>query len=244
MLGLSRCATTDGRGALNCSNSRAVSSEGYRSSPFPSSTGRPYDLKTPSCFFTPITLSAETSSLRSSVPEGASRSSMISERGTRFSNVFKWAGVPPPGRPALALRNNPALAIAEPVREALPNHALGVHATVEGVDQLVTNHPTGLRTRRPPRCCRKIRNADGPDVAIALAGNFGSPPRGKLFAMGDPSALMNQMLRYPGNRAFAAGLLRYLADTGGEGNPGRLFIITNRFEESGSYAGANNLPQQ
>ena len=33
---------------------------------------------------------------------------------------------------------------------------------------------------------------------------------GRLFAMGDPSVVINEMLRYPGNRAFASGLLKYL----------------------------------
>ncbi len=30
--------------------------------------------------------------------------------------------------------------------------------------------------------------------------------------MGDPSVVINEMLRYPGNRAFASGLLKYLAE--------------------------------
>ena len=42
------------------------------------------------------------------------------------------------------------------------------------------------------------------DVILAVAGQVG---KGRLFAMGDPSATMNQMLRYPGNRAFVAGLV-------------------------------------
>jgi hypothetical protein len=60
--------------------------------------------------------------------------------------------------------------------------------------------------------------------------------------MGDPSALINQMLRYPGNRAFAVGLVRWLADdAGGASRGGRLFILANAYSESGSFAGVGGL---
>ena len=35
---------------------------------------------------------------------------------------------------------------------------------------------------------------------------------GRLLAMADPSAFINLMLRYPGNRNFARGVLKYLLE--------------------------------
>jgi hypothetical protein len=149
--------------------------------------------------------------------------------GDQILERFQIERVPAPSRPMAMLRKNPELAIAEPVRESTDRGG-AVHATVLDVDRLVTNHPTGLRNPKLTPVLR-IRSLDEPDVLLALAGNFGTPPRGKLFAMGDPSALTNQMLRYPGNRAFALGLVRYLS----QGGSGRLFIVANQFAESGMY---------
>jgi hypothetical protein len=50
------------------------------------------------------------------------------------------------------------------------------------------------------------------------------------------------MLRNPGNRAFAVGLVRYLVDEDGtQPRRGRLFIVANRFEEEGSFGGETSL---
>ena len=110
-------------------------------------------------------------------------------------------------------------------------HATGPHPVVAHVQQLVTNHPTGLRHPALSPVLR-IRAIGEPDVVVAVAGQVG---KGRLFAMSDPSAIINQMLRYPGNRAFVAGLARYLVDDdGATRRQGRLFIVTNRFGEEGS----------
>jgi hypothetical protein len=70
-------------------------------------------------------------------------------------------------------------------------------------------------------------------VALAVAGQVG---KGRLFAMGDPSAVINMMLRYPGNRSFARGLVRYLVDDDSWGTrQGKLVIVSNRFVEKGAY---------
>jgi hypothetical protein len=161
--------------------------------------------------------------------------------GNKILERFQIERVPAPARPLATIRHNPELAIAEPVREPIAGRGTGVHATVEDVDRLVTNHPTGLYNPKLTAVL-KIRNADGPDVVLALASNFGKPPKGKFFAMGDPSALINQMLRYPGNRAFATGLIRYLAQ-GSDGEPrrGRLIILTNRTTEAGTFAGIGGI---
>jgi hypothetical protein len=149
--------------------------------------------------------------------------------GDEILERFQIERVPAPSRPFAMLRKNPELAVAEPVRESTDRGG-AVHTTVQDVERLITNHPTGLRNPKLTPVLR-IRSVDEPDVLLALAGNFGTPPRGKLFAMGDPSALTNQMLRYPGNRAFAVGLVRYLM----QGSAGRLFVIGNDFAESGVY---------
>jgi hypothetical protein len=100
------------------------------------------------------------------------------------------------------------------------------------VQQLVTNHPTGLRHPNLSPVL-KIRSIGEPDSIIAVAGQVG---KGRLFAMSDPSATINQMLRYPGNRAFVAGLARYLVDDDGTTHrQGRLFLVVNKFSEEGSF---------
>src|SRR5262249_1344316 len=139
---------------------------------------------------------------------------------------------PPPSRPRQALRNKPALAIAEPVTDVVAGHNTGPHPVVAHVAQLVTNHPTGLRHPQLSPVLR-IRAVGEPDVIVAVAGQVG---KGRLFAMSDPSAAINQMLRYPGNRAFVAGLMRYLVDDDGAfKRQGRVFIVANRFADEGSF---------
>jgi hypothetical protein len=166
--------------------------------------------------------------------------------GSRILERFDIERVPIPSRPVATLRRKADLAIAEPVRESAEGRGERVHPTVENVERLVTNHPTGLKHPRMGPVL-KIRGIDEPDVILALAGELDQAPLGKLFAMGDPSALINQMLRYPGNRAFAAGLVHYLVpDAGVEvragSRRGRLLIIANDFTEVGiSEGGLSDL---
>jgi hypothetical protein len=157
--------------------------------------------------------------------------------GSRILSRFGIERVPTPTRPVATLRHKAELAIAEPVRDTSSGRGEGVHPTVENVERLVTNHPTGLRHPKMGPVL-KIRGIDEPDVALALAGELDNAPLGKLFAMGDPSALINQMLRYPGNRAFATGLVHYLtsdfgADGREKGGRGRLLVLANDFTETG-----------
>jgi hypothetical protein len=143
-----------------------------------------------------------------------------------------------PTRPVAALRNKPALAIAEPVIDVVAGHSQGPHPVAAHVQQLVTNHPTGLRHPNLSPVL-KIRSIGEPDTIIAVAGQVG---KGRLFAMSDPSAAINQMLRYPGNRAFVAGLARYLVDDDGATHrQGRLFIVVNKFGEEGSFGGKTSM---
>jgi hypothetical protein len=142
--------------------------------------------------------------------------------------------VPPPSRPEFALRNRAVFAIAEPVTDVVGGHSSGPHPVVAHVQQLVTNRPTCLRHPSLSPVLR-IRSVGEPDAILAVAGQVG---RGRLFAMGDASATINLMLRYPGNRAFVSGLVRYLVDDDGAmRRQGKLYIVTNRFSEEGSFGG-------
>jgi len=159
-------------------------------------------------------------------------------RGEDTLRRFKIERTTTPSRPVAALRNRPALAIAEPVIDTSGGSAVGPHPVVSNVDRLVTNHATGLRHPNLSPVLR-IRAFNEPDVVVAVAGQV---DKGRLFAMSDPSALVNMMLRYPGNRAFAAGLVRYLVDEDGpQPRRGRLFIVANRFDEEGSFGGETSL---
>lgn len=159
-------------------------------------------------------------------------------RGADTLQRFRIERISAPSRPVEALRNRPALAIAEPVIDVVAGHSVGPHPVVAQVQRIVTNHPTGLRHPNLSPVLR-IRAIGEPEVIIAVAGQVG---QGRLFAMSDPSALINQMLRYPGNRAFVAGLVRYLVDDDGvKGGRGRLFIVANRFDEEGAFGGQTTV---
>lgn len=158
-------------------------------------------------------------------------------RGDETLRRFKIERRGIPARPVTALRNNPKLAIAEPVVETVDGRDYSLHPVVTGVQRLVTNHATGLIHPDLSPVLR-IRAIGEDDVIIAVAGQV---ERGRLFAMSDPSATINHMLRYPGNRAFVGGLVRYLANDGDGRGQGRLWIVTNQFSEEGSFGGETTL---
>jgi hypothetical protein len=151
---------------------------------------------------------------------------------------FHIERMPAPTRPVSALRNRAALAIAEPVVDVVAGRSQGPHPVVAHVQQLVTNHATGLRHPNLSPVLR-IRAIGEPDGIIAVAGQVG---KGRLFAMSDPSATINQMLRYPGNRAFVAGLARYLVDDdGNQRRQGKLYVVANKFGEEGAFGGKTSF---
>lgn len=159
-------------------------------------------------------------------------------RGDETLSRFRIERTAMPIRPVTALRNRAALAIAEPIVETIAGHSSGPHPIVAGVDRIVTNHATALRHPNLSPVLR-VRAVGEPDAILAVAGVVGD---GRLFAMGDPSAITNQMLRYPGNRAFAVGLVHYLVDVDREPRAGgRLFIVTNQFREENAYGGQTTL---
>jgi hypothetical protein len=137
--------------------------------------------------------------------------------------------VPLPARPAQMLRGNPSFAIAEPA---------GAHPAVRDVSRVVTNHATGLD--HPALSPVLVVRGDGePDVLLAVAGAVG---QGRLLAVGDASVAINAMVRYPGNRALCAALVRYLMedDTWGA-REGKLYVLANDFETVGSFGDDSHL---
>lgn len=161
--------------------------------------------------------------------------------GERILSRYHITRVPAPLNPLQMLRDNRDLPLAEPVSEMMAGRVAGVHPVVADVQRLVTNHPTGFSHPDLSPVLR-IRARGEADVTIAVAGQVG---RGRLFAMGDPSAIINQMLRYPGNRAFAMGLVKYLVDDDAWGaRQGKLHIVANRFEESGAFGADNTATRE
>lgn len=149
-------------------------------------------------------------------------------RGESLLRHFGMDRVPIPRKPAESLRHNPELALAEPA---------SAHPVVADVSRVVTNHATGL-SHPDLSPVLKIRGVGEPDVVVAVAGAVG---QGRLLAVGDPSTVMNSMLRYGGNKAFARGILRYAVehDTWGR-RGGRIFIASGAFDGRGSYGDSGN----
>ena len=141
-----------------------------------------------------------------------------------------------PRNPAQSLRDNPNLAIAVPAVEQVAGQEQNRHPVVAGVDRVVTNHPTALVHPNLTQVL-KIPALGEPDATLAVTGIIAKS--GRLFAMGDPSVLINEMLRYPGNRAFASGLLKYLVENdAGVSRGGKLYILANDFSQKGHFGGS------
>jgi hypothetical protein len=130
--------------------------------------------------------------------------------------------------PTERYRDNPNLPIARPVTDG---------PLVHGVDEVVANHPAYLRSRLPA-----VLGLDSPLDAIAVAGEVrgggeiatgdpkatgdpnatggpeasGAREVGRFVALSDPSVLINNMLAFPGNVAFARNLLTWLGRPGGQ----------------------------
>jgi hypothetical protein len=147
-----------------------------------------------------------------------------------------------PLRPAESLRDNPNLAIALPAVQSVAGQEQNRHPIVARVERVVTNHPTAF-THPNLTPVLTLPAIGEPDAALALTGIIAG--RGRLFAMGDPSSVINLMLRYPGNRAFAAGLVEYLVedDTWGT-RGGTLYLLANRFAQSGRFARGEGVAGQ
>ncbi len=164
-------------------------------------------------------------------------------RGEPLLERFKIRRVDAPAHPVDSIRDNPRLAIAVPAVQVVAGQEQGRHPIVASVAQLVTNHPTGLVHPNLTPVLTIPGARDEPDVTLAVTGIIAD--RGRLLAMGDPSAVMNLMLRYPGNRAFAEGLVDYLVEDDSWGDRGgKLYLFANDFQQRGSYEGKSTLAKQ
>lgn len=145
-------------------------------------------------------------------------------RGDALLARFGLKRLPSPRKPAELLRNNPQLPLAEPA---------GAHPVVTDVSRVVTNHPTGLAHPNLSPVLKIRAAGDEPEVAVAVAGTVG---QGRFLAVGDPSIVINSVLRYAGNKTFARGLVHYAIDSDTWGKRGgRLFIAAGAFEQKGAF---------
>jgi hypothetical protein len=143
--------------------------------------------------------------------------------GDALLEHFSLHRIAAPENPDKTLLDNPQLAIAEPD---------SAHPVVAGVSRVVLNHATGIR-HNDLSSLLVIHTAGGDAVNVAVAGMVG---KGRFLAVGDPSIVMNRMLRYPGNRAFARGVVAYAADQDTWGRrDGYVYIVSGPFEQKGAY---------
>lgn len=164
-----------------------------------------------------------------------------------------------PSDPVLTLRRNSQLPIAEPSVQQVSDKERGRHPMTLHVKQVITNHPRAL-SHPDLTPVLEIASLSESPRAIAVTGVIAQ--RGRLLACSDPSIFINLMMRYPGNRRFAQGMIDYLAsrgsDVGGEiadqgaNNPalspaelpasgpaippeGQVYLLTNQFTQKGHY---------
>lgn len=163
-------------------------------------------------------------------------------KGDALLGRFQIRRVPAPSVPASQLRGNPNFAIAVPATQQVAGVEQGRHPVVVQVQQLVTNHPAAF-THPNLTPVLKIPAKGEPDATLAVTGIIVN--RGRLFAMADPSATINLMLRYPGNRAFAEGLVDYLVEDDSWGQRGgKLYVVANDFRQRGAYGGGTSFGRE
>lgn len=139
---------------------------------------------------------------------------------------------------ATLYQENPGLPIA---KASHPDHPLA-----QGVDALVFNHPSAFSVAPGPD--RIFGFGQGQDAVVA--GTLGL---GRFVVLSDPSVLINGMLAFDGNAAFAANLMTFLAPRDLLAGAGRLLVLTHDFQLLGTprstldttrgFASANQLLQ-
>jgi len=123
------------------------------------------------------------------------------------------------------LRHNVSLPIAEPA---------SVHPLTAGVGRVVLNHATAV-TNPELSPILVVHGQGEPDAIVAVSGVVN---KGRLFAAGDASIVINAMLRYPGNKALAKNLLAYAANADSpERKGGHVYILSGGFDLRGTYGG-------
>jgi len=120
------------------------------------------------------------------------------------------------------------VARAPELPELLLARPRSTHALADGVDVLVTNIPVALSHPGLTPVFDFVPLANAPPQGFLLVGQIG---QGKLVVGGDPSVLVNTMMRFPGNRQFARNLLTFLADGR------RVHLVWGDARVSGIYRG-------
>lgn len=156
-------------------------------------------------------------------------------KSSAFAERFGIRRIAVPNEPLMMLRGNRHLSVGTPVEATGAAPGTGArHPLVVDVDRIMLNHPSGLINPGLTPLL-EIRAKDGTSVPIAVTGVVGTSPQGRLLFMSDPSALINLMIRYPGNLAFARALVRFLTEPDRTGRKGTLYIVANRFGQSGHF---------
>lgn len=104
----------------------------------------------------------------------------------------------------------------------------GKHPLVEGVEAVVANHPAVLSTHGGA-----ILPYDDPAVGLVYDMRLA---RGKAIVIGDPSILINHMLKVGDDQRFVANALDYLCEGQDECSP---YLLVGDFGISGHYASQN-----
>lgn len=147
-------------------------------------------------------------------------------RGDELLEVYRIGRLPADPDEAPQLRGNPNLPVARPMAR---------HTLTYGLTAVVTNHATTLyHAELDP-----LLAYDDSGRGVVVAGAVGE---GRLVAVGDPSALINNMLELRDNERFARNLLRYLSEQGGTlylAAPGTSMV--GRYGEPGSGRAFHDL---
>ena len=104
----------------------------------------------------------------------------------------------------------------------------GKHALLEGVDEVVANHPAALTTQGGA-----ILPYDQDEHGLVYDMRLA---RGKVIVVGDASLLINHMLRVADNRKFVGNTINYLCDGVPDCRP---YLLVGEFELTGTYHSVN-----
>jgi hypothetical protein len=177
-------------------------------------------------------------------------------------NRFRIQRVSAPSRPLEMLQGNPNLQLARPAYAYSQAGAALTHPILEGIDHVVTNHPTALATSSDVELTAVLNLSDdqGQERLFAVIGVIGDVAAcglddpaerthrarcGRLFAMGDPSVFIDLMMTFEGNRKLAAALIDYLLQDDGWGSRGgKLYVLSNDFSQAGHFGEEETLQQR
>jgi hypothetical protein len=123
-------------------------------------------------------------------------------------------------------QSNPALPIATPSEAS--------HPLARKAGQIVTNHPSVFSVQPGPDVVYEFAKGEG----VVVAGDL---DEGRFVALADPSVLINGMLAFQGNLAFAVNLVKFLVPTD-TSKPARIIVLNGDFHLYGEPPGALDDP--